>query len=136
MGKWIDRWVTKKNVLLIALILVGIQALYVLSTYTPYFNSCYDILWCQYKIIDAVSALFPLSVPFVPVLLFSLITYKMRDEVFQAWMRYAAWWVPLTVFLTAVSSGVPGQNPGAVSDKGIIDLGMTLIFFVKYACNE
>lgn len=37
--------------------------------------------------------------PFVPLFLFSLITYKMRDEVYRAWLRFAYVWVPLSMVL-------------------------------------
>jgi hypothetical protein len=35
--------------------------------------------------------------PVVPLFLFSLITYKMRDDVYRAWLRLAQWWIPLSM---------------------------------------
>ena len=43
-----------------------------------------------------------------PLFLLSLITYKMREEVFAAWMKFTQWWIPLTfiaVLLTPRDSG-------------------------------
>lgn len=31
------------------------------------------------------------------VLLFSLITYRMKEEVFQRWIRFAIWYIPLLI---------------------------------------
>lgn len=56
----------------------------------PYRSVCKDI----YEAV--VYLLFPL--PFVFIL--SLITYKMRDEVFRAWWSFAMWFVPLIMIVT------------------------------------
>lgn len=37
--------------------------------------------------------------PFIPLFLSSLITYKMRDEVYRAWYRFAIWAVPFSMLL-------------------------------------
>lgn len=37
--------------------------------------------------------------PIIPLFLFSLITYKMRDEVYQAWLRFSLVWIPLSMIL-------------------------------------
>ena len=38
-----------------------------------------------------------------PVFLLSLITYKMRDDFFWAWMKFAMWWIPISAFLTLLA---------------------------------
>ena len=40
---------------------------------------------------------------FPVALLFSLITYKMRDEVSRAWIKFTTWWVPLQILLVALT---------------------------------
>lgn len=35
--------------------------------------------------------------PVIPLFLLSLITYKMRDEVYRAWLRFTLVWVPLSM---------------------------------------
>ena len=40
---------------------------------------------------------------FIPLFLFSLITYKMREEVYQAWFRFVCWWIPLSVLLIFIA---------------------------------
>lgn len=37
--------------------------------------------------------------PVMPFFIFTLITYKMRDEVYRAWLRFSLIWVPLSMFL-------------------------------------
>lgn len=41
--------------------------------------------------------------PIIALFLFSLITYKMRDEVYRAWLRFAYVWVPLSIVLIFLS---------------------------------
>ena len=48
------------------------------------------------------------------LLLLSLITYKMRDEVFCAWWRFARWWVPVIIVVTLLL-----QNAGGGGGMGI-----------------
>lgn len=40
---------------------------------------------------------------FIPLLIFSLITYKMREEVYQAWFRFVRWWIPISIILIFIS---------------------------------
>ena len=66
--------------------------------------------WCE----PLASSLFS----FLPLLLLSLITYKMRDEVFRAWWRFARWFVPVIIVVTlfvqnAGGGGGWGMNGGA-----------------------
>src|SRR3989344_8555185 len=37
--------------------------------------------------------------PIIPLFLLSLITYKMREEVYRAWLRFAYVWIPLSLLL-------------------------------------
>lgn len=45
---------------------------------------------------------------FVVLLLFSLITYKMRDEVYRAWLRFSYFWIPLSMVLILLSPEYSG----------------------------
>lgn len=38
--------------------------------------------------------------PFLPLLILSLITYKMSDMVFRSWWNFARWWVPVIAVST------------------------------------
>ena len=48
------------------------------------------------------------------LLLLSLITYKMKEEVFQAWWRFARWWVLVIIAVTLLL-----QNAGGGGGIGI-----------------
>jgi len=56
--------------------------------------------WCRVHDDDFFGQIFFLFLPLLPVFLFSLITYKMRDEVFQAWWRFARFFVPVIMLVT------------------------------------
>ncbi len=64
-----------------------------------------------------------------PLFLLSLITYKMRDEVFKAWIGFAIWFVPLSmiaILLTPVDDG----GSWSIPLKGPVALLTTGLFFV------
>ena len=64
----------------------------------------------------------------LPALLFSLLTYRMRDEVFEHWMKFAKWAVPLLMILTYFMLN-------NTSGGGYIGLGqdfMALFFILLY----
>jgi hypothetical protein len=65
--------------------------------------------WCRIHDDDPLGLVFFIFLPLLPTLLLSLITYRMRDEVFRAWWRFARWWVPViiaaTLFLENASGG-------------------------------
>lgn len=64
--------------------------------------------------------------PFPIVFLFSLITYKMRDEVFQAWIKIARWWVLASILLVLI---MPSDNgPFLPLDKGHVAVLMSVLF--------
>lgn len=69
-----------------------------------------------------------LLLPIFPLALFSIITYKMRDKVFNAWINFAKWWIPLTIFLTLIAPA----NDGSLYpvDKGRVAFVMTALFTV------
>ncbi len=64
----------------------------------PYRQICKDI----YTPIAYVAFSFPF------VFLLSLITYRMRDEVFRAWWNFARWWVPVIILVTYLQSTQSG----------------------------
>ncbi len=68
----------------------------------------------------------------LPLFLLSLITYKMRDEVFESWVSFAKWYVPLLVIMTLLLQDGGGSGfAGAVS--GWFDamiLGFLYVIFI------
>jgi hypothetical protein len=43
-----------------------------------------------------------------PLFVLSLITYKMKDEVFRAWWNFARWWVPVIIAATFLLNNASG----------------------------
>ena len=100
---------TKKNVLKISIsyllfLLVSIVFAWVVSC--PMGRLCNNTI---------SSLLGNLIVAFSPLLLvspFSLITYKMRDEVFEYWRNFSIWSIPALVLVTFLLSGGGGGGIG------------------------
>ena len=98
---------TKKNSLLFGL---G-STLLVIALFLLDSNYCYANPFCN----DTFMILF--LIPF-PIFVFSLFTYRMKDEVFLAWFNFAKWWVPVIIGVTlwvenAGGGGGWGMNGGA-----------------------
>lgn len=106
---------TKKSVLLLGTIS---GALLIFFAYIQSGDVCYSRVWCN-KLWESINLFGEILFVFIPVLLFSLITYKMRDEVFQAWWRFARWFVPVIIVVTFLfntshqQSGFGGVAQGA-----------------------
>jgi len=67
--------------------------------------------------------------PVIPLFVLSLITYKMRDEVYRAWLRFAQVWVPLSMLFIFLA-------PEYTSDwmfpvvKGTVAFFSSLLFLI------
>lgn len=85
--------------------------------------------WSSFKdikdIVDPFIFLFPL------ILLFSLLTYKMREEVFRSWLHFAYWWVPLSIILTLITpDGSGGWGIPNVIDRGFVAFIFAALFTI------
>lgn len=88
-----------KKLLLVASGIVSVSTIIVGSTGLTY-DYCPSInIPCTDLVYDAIVNL----LIFIPLFLFSLITYKMRDEVYRAWLRFAYVWVPFSIVLIFLS---------------------------------
>jgi len=114
---------TKKNILLIS----SVYIVFLIAVFL-FGGKCYDNQWCHVNLNDILNSTATLFLPFLPLFLFSLITYKMRDEVFTTWVNFAKWWVPLTVFLTLIAPSSDGSFFPV--DKGRIAFVMTALFSI------
>ncbi len=66
----------------------------------------------------------------------SLITYKMKDEVFQAWFRFALWFVPIImffqfVFMNSSGGGSIGNNDFAIFFTSLFYIAFVLVSLIK-----
>ena len=95
---------TKKNVLIIG----SIGTLLVLTLFSLETNSCYISPFCL-KIRGFFSNdMFVLVFLTPPLFLLSLITFRMKDEVFRAWWGFARWWVPVIIVVTLLLENAGG----------------------------
>ena len=84
---------TKKNILITGII----GSLFILFLMILGTDACYEDNICQ-TIRHAFSyEWLGLTIVFPLVLFFSLLTYRMRDEVFECWMGFAVWAVPAVI---------------------------------------
>lgn len=89
---------TKKKVLLIGLL--GTTIFFSPYLYNQTFG-CYgsSSFFCSslYEIVAIITILFPF------LMLFSIITYKMKNEIFDAWRNFSTWFIPLSAFIILIA---------------------------------
>lgn len=66
------------------------------------YNNCWDL-------VDLIWP--PLSV-FPALLLLSVITFKMCHEIFATWVKFAVWWIPLSIIAIILT---PEEIKGSIS---------------------
>lgn len=104
-------FLTRKNVLVVS----GLVTLFLVFLFSLGSNLCYSSLACrefsESKIVDIFNSDYLLTLfVFLPTLLLSLITYKMRDEVFRAWWNFARWIVLVIVLATLLINLMPSNH--------------------------
>ena len=124
----LDRWVSKKIVLTISFICL----LFLVGTSV---FVCNIDNWCANHSPQTLGFLstivFP---PFVLVFLFSLITFKMKDDVFRAWRNFAVWAVPLIIAVALLLAYLPSQGGMAAVIGGayilLLIYLLNILFFI------
>jgi len=95
---------TKRNTFLLTF--AGLLA-FLISMHPVGFKVCNDAAYdCRMTadLLQMILSVFPF------VFFLSLITYKMPEEVFRAWWRYAVWFVPLIMIVTYLLYGGHEQS--------------------------
>ncbi len=115
---------TKKNVLWSSsIITIGLFAL----------NYFQGLPMCRQEWSGCVHAIYILGTTFVPFLaltIFSLITYKMKEEVFVRWWKFTRWWTPLSMVIIAISPQYADSFMMAPSPKGLAVVGTGGLFIL------
>lgn len=113
---------TKKRVLIISVAyLVYITGILLVDTVCK-------SLWCNIRDDDFFGQIFFTFSPLGAIFLLSLITYKMKEEVFRAWWNFARWFVPIIIVITYLLNNAPtGGSLNAGQDATF------LILFILYA---
>lgn len=107
---------------------LGMVTIFFASGYViPFLCGQYDYT-CQ----DKFEVLFPAILIFLPTLLFSIITYKMREEVFRAWLHFAYWWIPISLVFIYLAGGWSGGGFGIpnVLDQEFVSIIFSALFVI------
>lgn len=115
---------TKKNILILSLsgtilvVLFGMLGM----------ESCYRNTTCK-MFRDWLSfESFSSSILFLPLFLFSLITYRMRDEIFETWVKFTLWWSGVTIILVILA---PADDPSLLPiTKLVVALASTAVLTI------
>ena len=75
---------------------------------------------------DIAEATNPFFFLFPSLLLFSFITYFLREEIFRAWLRFAYVWMPLSLVVIYLSAGWTG---GGFGIPNVLDQETVAIIF-------
>jgi hypothetical protein len=117
-------WVTKKNILAIS----STFSLVLFLAGTIQGTCDYDargFCWRYWIEIGNISVTLLI---FFPLSLFSLITYRMRNEVFETWVKFALWWTSATVVLVLFA---PANDPSLLPiTKSVVALASTVALTV------
>ena len=99
---------------------MGVSSLFVALLFFPavasQFFSCNQKNWffCNNSY-ETVASVFLIG---LPVFFLSLLTYRLRDEVFRAWWNFARWFVPVIVGVTLLLNGI---GRGGIGIEGALD---------------
>lgn len=127
---------TKKNITIISLVtavvLIGWD-------YIGNARLCTSEGVLHYDCFNTISSIELIFFPVFPLAFLSLLTYRMRDEIFRAWTSFAVWWVPLSMLAIIIapeeikgSISVPMKWPLAVFCAAILLLVSIIIILWKH----
>jgi hypothetical protein len=120
---------TKKNVLFVGIFgVLFIGFLFILDSHVCYINeTCKTVRRAFNQDIFTIIFITP------PLFLLSLITYRLKEEVFRAWWNFARWFVPVVIVASFFLNGAGGGGlgiSGAVS--GAFNFLVLCIFYAVF----
>ncbi len=65
----------------------------------------------------------------IPTFVFCLIVYKMRDEIFWSWAKFAAWFVPVSILIIS-SASASGNSYVFQSDQEVLTMLLVPSFII------
>lgn len=110
---------TKKNVLWLGII--GI-VLFFITMFPVDLGICEKSAYDCREISDSIQMILGI---FSFLFFFSLITYKMREEVFRVWWRFARWFVPVIMLVTFLINFQ--RQGGGMGISGVISSSFNLL---------
>ena len=104
---------TKLKVFLVSLIVLGIGLF--LSSKNVY-KYCFSEghCWRFWEIFNSVEPYFFIL---IPILLFSTITYFIKEDVFKAWLKFTYYYIPIYVLVILLLSDNRGGGFGPIFDS-------------------
>ena len=78
---------------------------------------------------QSVHSYFIVLQPVFFLLIFSLITYWMREDEYRAWFKFARWWIPLSMILILISPEYSHDWMYRI-EKGTVAFATSLLFVV------
>lgn len=115
---------TKKRILIFAGI---VSVILMVLNYIGTFNLCGGKIYgvCM----DILFDLIMFFVPIIPLFIFSLITYLMRENVFQLWWRFARVWIPISMLAILISPS-NSHNWMFPIEKGTVAFVSSVLFTI------
>ena len=122
----------KKTILWISGAVALLQVFLMTFSYSSFFDSCYNNFLCRDNFLNWVKITAPYLHLFLPLFLFSLITYFLRQEIARAWAYLALGWTLLSMILIylAPEYGSGGFGPSISFDKGFYAFVLMIFFSV------
>lgn len=97
-----EKYLTKRNVTGVSCSIAGVM---LIVNYFGTYAMCNQDSGCAHLLANSILVFYP----FLPFAALSLLTYKMRNEIFRSWINFAKWWVPITMLLILI---IPGDSGG------------------------
>jgi hypothetical protein len=118
---------TKKNILIFSAV---ISTILLIANFIGNVRICTKGGVENYSCLDMLSSIEVIFLPIFAILVFSLITYKMRDEVFRLWLRFVYWWIPFSMFLTLITPNANGGYFVSLWDNEMTAIFSSFIFVI------
>ncbi len=84
-----------------------------------------------YPCMDVLYLIELMFLSFLPITIFSLITYPLREETFRSWLRFAKWWVPMSMLLVLITpDGQSGGYMPSLIDKQVVAFLTSAVFII------
>jgi len=115
---------SKKNVLFFSLLYIILSGV-LIALYSFFPDACYTNSWCEGNAETILRVIAVIFLPMVLVLLSTLITYRMHNDVFIAWRKFAIWAVPIMTFLNIVMALQP--TSGGLGIESAYNGGLKLL---------
>lgn len=120
---------TKKAILFLSLIITLILIIIIILEAT---NLCDRGTRCD-DMVDSINFLTPIFMLAITVLPLSILTYKMHDEVFEYWTRFAVWGVPAVIIAHILMYVVFYRNGSPDVFEKIVVVPLFILIYGSFA---